>query len=251
MRQFAIVRFFNYADADLAKAQKVADYIQSPKRTRPELVLSHGLAAGDVTGSFKAIEERWHPKGHRLFKHGVFSFGCPDLTPEKAVDATKAVMAAYHQYPWLATIHVNCLQRVHAHFLLGCIDLHTGKKLSQSPKDLKRFKEFYNEAVAPFGLPPVRGTPPLSPPDGRESDEAAGASGDECLFWEGPGGNAFLPSVAEEHSPFVPMPAPDPFADRYAGAASAMAAWHARTTFNTYRDDFAKFFLLGYGKEDD
>ena len=153
MAKHAIIKLINYPNADVAKAKKVSAYIQSPKRTQTAYVFGHGLDAADVGGSLETIEKRWKPKGSRLFKHGVFSFGQPDLEPEKAVEVTKEVMAFFKDYPWLAAVHTNCPHRVHSHFLLGCINLLTGRKYSQGLKELQLFKDFYGNVASRHGLP--------------------------------------------------------------------------------------------------
>ena len=153
MAKHAIIKLINYPNADVAKAKKVSAYIQSPKRTQTAYVFGHGLDAADVGGSLETIEKRWKPKGSRLFKHGVFSFGQPDLEPEKAVEVTKEVMAFFKDYPWLAAVHTNCPHRVHSHFLLGCINLLTGRKYSQGLKELQLFKDFYGNVATRYGLP--------------------------------------------------------------------------------------------------
>lgn len=153
MEKFAIMRLFNYEDANIAKAKKVSDYIQSPKRTTPAYVFGHGLDVTNVCASLETIENRWKPKGTRLFKHGVFSFGQPDLTPDKAVEVTKKFMEFFKDYPWMAAVHTNCPHRLHSHFLLGCINLRTGRKYSQGVKELQLFKDFYGDVASRYGLP--------------------------------------------------------------------------------------------------
>lgn len=153
MEKFAIMRLFNYENANIAKAKKVSDYIQSPKRTAPAYVFGHGLDVKDVCKSLETIESRWKPKGSRLFKHGVLSFGQPDLTPEKAVEVTKEILDFFKDYPWLAAVHINCPHRVHSHFLLGCINLLTGRKYSQGVRELQLFKDFYGNVANRHGLP--------------------------------------------------------------------------------------------------
>ena len=156
MAKHAIIKLINYPNADVAKAKQISDYIQAPKRTQTAYVFGHGLDAADVGGSLETIEKRWKPKGTRLFKHGVFSFGQPDLAPEKAVEVTQEIMAFFKDYPWLAAVHINCPYRIHSHFLLGCINLLTGRKYSQGLKELQLFKDFYGDVASRHGLPVPR-----------------------------------------------------------------------------------------------
>lgn len=153
MEKHAIIKLINYKDANIDKAKKVSDYIQSPERTAPAYVFGHGLDVADVYKSLETIESRWKSKGSRMFKHGALSFGQPDLTPEKAVEVTKKFMEYFKDYPWMAAVHTNCPHRLHSHFLLCCINLRTGRKYSQGTKELQLFKDFYGDVASRHGLP--------------------------------------------------------------------------------------------------
>ena len=223
----AIVKIINYASADMEKADKVTHYICSPKRTEVDFILSHCINCNDVASSFRAIENRWHPKGHRLFKHGIFSFGDPEMVPSKAVQITKDVMEIFGSYPWLAAIHTNCPKRIHAHFLLGCIDLRTGKKLSQSKQDLMRFKEHYNCVATKHGIPLVRGYGLEQPQSLAEEDVSNEIVSDVVTIDSSP------LYVTNYPNPVTPPP--------HQGN-------DAGSILTDFKKDFAMYFSFGYGR---
>lgn len=228
MAKNAIVKFVNYADSSMEKAGKVAKYICSSRRTEGKLIFSHCLDRSDVIGSFHTIEQRWHPQGSRFFKHGIFAFGDPEMDPTKAVQISKDVLEVFACYPWLAAVHINCPQRVHAHFLLGCIDLRNGKKLSQSKRDLLRFKEHYNRVAKRHGIPLVRGygLEQLSP-------HAEKKVGNEIVSDAVPV-DSYPVYVANYPEPVTPLP--------HQGN-------DVESIFTDFQKDFSMYFSLGYGRD--
>ncbi len=227
MAKSAIVKFVNYPDAGMEKSEKVAKYICSPSRTESKLIFSHCLDRNDVTNSFHTIENRWQPKGTRLFKHGIFSFGDPKMDPTKAVQITKDVLDIFNCYPWLAAVHINCPQRVHTHFLLGCIDLRTGRKLSQSKRDLLQFKEHYNSIAKKHGIPLVRGYGLEQPQSLAEEDVSNEIVSDVVTIDSSP------LYVTNYPNPVTPPP--------HQGN-------DAGSILTDFKKDFAMYFSFGYGR---
>ena len=101
-----------------------------------------------------------------MFKQGILSFGatCNELIPEKALQLTQEVLDYFRYYPWLAAIHTNKPEHVHAHFLLGMTNVHTGQKYSQSPHELRNFRNHYNEIAHKNSLPQVNWKDAPAPP---------------------------------------------------------------------------------------
>ena len=218
----AILKMIDYPGADLGKFTKVVDYLRWQNKTKPKYVISHYLSPDYATKDVELIERRWSFKGSRLFKHGVFAFGDPALTPAAALEATKEVMAYYADFPWIAAVHIDRAPRLHSHFLLVCRNLRTGKKLEQSPGDLRRFKEFYGSIAAKRGLPLLKGY------------EAAVMADNDTEFAEENAWSGYtlfppqLPARPVEVQPAMPMVLP-----------------FAELLMERYRADFQKFYELG------
>lgn len=156
--RFGILRWINYRETSLEGLERVIQYICNTKSTPPELQEYSCLRIGNPVHDFELIEKRWRKtvKG-RLYKHCIFSFGEPELDPAKAFEVMKAVFSIYRgEYPYVLGIHTNVPYRVHGHCVMGMTNLLTGKRFSQSPGELKRFQEFYNQTVVKVGLPPLR-----------------------------------------------------------------------------------------------
>ena len=65
------------------------------------------------------------------------------------------------RYPVAFSIHTNIPKRLHAHAIIGMTDIWTGKKFSQSPKDLAEWRTRYDEiaALPEFQMPLLRKSP--------------------------------------------------------------------------------------------
>lgn len=232
-----IARFWNYENADIAKADKIAKYICSDERTNADLIFSHILNANNVSESFEIIYKRWQPKGTRVFKHGVFSFGKSDLSPEKAVDITKEMLEQYRSFPWLAAVHTNRVGRVHSHFLLGCVNLNNGHKFSQGPKDLKAFRDFYNMVAEKYSLPLLRGSLLSALPDKPKALQSKV--------------NSFGEKQEDEESNYGIMPmshietSPQVYYEKNVNIPQTVSAI-VEPFVETIREDMAKWFSIGY-----
>lgn len=150
-----ILRMINYSnEATPNRFQKSSDYVTGSSKTSAELILTHFMDANDTFGSLSALEKRWgnDKLTGRLFKHGIISFGCPDLEIAKAKELLKETLDYYEAFPWLAALHTDTPHRLHAHFLLLMRNVSTGKKFSQSHAELMQFRQHYHNLALKYGL---------------------------------------------------------------------------------------------------
>lgn len=156
-RKIGILKLINYQVADESNFQKGVDYILRPDSTNRKLIGSRYLEIDRPLEGLRIINDRWTPKGSRLFKHGVFSFGVPNLSPNLAFDVTREILNYYDSYPIIYSVHTNISRRIHAHFLMGMVNVKTGKKFEQSPSSLRDFQMHYNKIAIANKLPPLKG----------------------------------------------------------------------------------------------
>lgn len=158
INKVAILRFINYKDADEYKFKKVLGYITSPSSAPIELQKASFINIDNALSGMKIINDRWDPKGKRMFKHGIFSFGKSDLKAEEARRITDDILNFYDdKYPIISSVHTNIPNRIHSHFIMGMVNFNNGKKFEQSPQELRRFKDHFNEVVHAKGLPTLKG----------------------------------------------------------------------------------------------
>ena len=152
--KFSILRFINYKLANEAQFEQSSRYVTNPKKTEDKWIMKHFLDTKEPLADLKTIETHFNNRdlSGRLFKHLIFSFGSPELHKEKARIIMEEVMKFYKDYPYIGALHTDVPNRLHAHFLLGMRNLSTGKKFSQSNKDLLTFKEHYHKVAVNNGL---------------------------------------------------------------------------------------------------
>lgn len=155
--KIGILKFINYKVADETSFQKGIDYILHQDSTKNNFKGSQYLTLEKPLDGMRIINNRWSPRGNRLFKHGVFSFGISDLSPQLAFNATREILNFYSEYPLIYAVHTNIPRRIHSHFIMGMVNVKTGKKFEQSPKELRNFQMHYNNVAIANKLPPLKG----------------------------------------------------------------------------------------------
>ena len=150
-----ITKFINYSDSSPQRAEKFSRYLQNLSKTNSEYVTVNYLDRNNVERGIQVIEQKWKPRGSRSFKQGILAYGVTtsEYPIEKIVKFNEELLKKmYPHNPWLVAVHTN-KPLLHAHFLLVTTNVITGKKMSQSPKDLKNFKDQYDELARKYGLP--------------------------------------------------------------------------------------------------
>lgn len=153
----AIIKFVNYADnANPTRAERLSKYLQLLQRTDENLIVGNYIDKKDVAHGLEVIEKNFTPRGHRSFKQGIISAGvsCKEFAPTEFLKfMSKLLTDFFRGYPYLVAVHTNKPSRLHSHFLLGMTNVLTGKKFSQSKRDLQSFKDYYDELAKQHKLP--------------------------------------------------------------------------------------------------
>lgn len=150
-----ITKFINYSDSSPQRAEKFSRYLQNLLKTNAEYVSVNYLDRNNVEHGIQVIEKKWKPRGSRSFKQGILAYGVStsEYPIERILKFNEELLKKmYPHNPWLVAVHTN-KPLLHAHFLLVTTNVITGKKMSQSPKDLKNFKDQYDELARKYGLP--------------------------------------------------------------------------------------------------
>lgn len=154
--KYSILRVINYkGSADMKRFQKSAAYVANPAKTSDgKWVVGRFLDHKNPFKSMKVLENHWGNSEltGRIFKHGLISFGDPDIKANDAMDLMESTLEFYKDFPLLWAIHTDVPYRLHGHFLLGMRNIVTGKKFSQSLSDLKAFRHHYHKVAKRFNL---------------------------------------------------------------------------------------------------
>ncbi len=160
-----ITKFVNYSDSSPKRAEKFSRYLKHLSKTNSDYMATNYLDRDNVERSIKVIERKWKPRGSRSFKQGILAYGVPvgEYPVEKIMKFNRELLQkTFPDFPWMFAIHIN-KYFLHSHFLLVTTNVLTGKKLSQSPKDLQAFKDKYDELALKYGLPVLKRYNPVLP----------------------------------------------------------------------------------------
>ena len=160
-----ITKFVNYSNSSPQRAEKFSRYLQNLSKTNSAYVATNYLDRNNIEQSIKVIERKWKPGGSRSFKQGILAYGVPvdEYPVEEIMKFNKELLQkTFPDFPWMFTVHTN-KNLLHSHFLLVTTNVLTGRKLSQSPKDLQAFKTQYDELAMKYGLPTLKRSNPVVP----------------------------------------------------------------------------------------
>lgn len=186
------MRWINYRHTNLERLDKSIKYICNPKSTSPEFCRYSNLREDKAASDFALIEKRWHADIHgRLYKHCVISFGVAELKPIDAFNVLDDIFSIYYgKYPYVFSVHTNIPHRIHGHCIMGMTHLLTGKRFSQSPKELRRFQKHYNEVM-------LRANLPLLKEEQKKPDEQVSAASPSEIIHEERPEDLWIPADGE------------------------------------------------------
>lgn len=161
----AIIKWINYKKTSFNDFDKAIKYVTNVKAAPREYTYFGHIDPDTAVQDLRTIENRYQKRtDSRLYKHLVCSFGASSLKAEEAYRFMKELMAPFrNEYPVIFAIHTNIPKRIHAHALIGMTNLWTGKKFSQGPRDLTKFRQKYNVLAEDFHLPILRQRCPPQP----------------------------------------------------------------------------------------
>ena len=134
--------------------KKKMDYIACPTSSPEQFRKGYFLDPLSPMEGLEVIHRRYSPVGKRNFKHGIFSFGVSDISPQFALDVSRLLMDYYAQkYPMLLCVHTNIPKRIHAHFIMDTCSVVDGKKFSQSPAEFEAYRQYFNSVMKKNDLP--------------------------------------------------------------------------------------------------
>lgn len=155
--QFSIVRWINYQDASLDNLKKSLRYVADPKSSPARYQRGYHLKIETAFDGIETAYRRHLPAGNRHYKHLVISFGDPALTADKAMEVGTRIADFYgDNYQELLCLHTNIPKRLHCHMIMSCLNLSTGKKFEQNPNEFNKFRDFFDDVMHKYNLPPLR-----------------------------------------------------------------------------------------------
>ena len=166
MQILKLIRYKSGTDFRPSVMRNVMGYCLQPSKTKlsEEIfsVAGRNCVPAISYNQFMATKASWGKTDGLLFRHYVQSFS-PDenITPLQANEiAGKFAAKAWACYEVLIAIHVD-QAHIHSHMIVNTVHPDTGKKLHESPDNLKKLRAISDEICRLYGiatLPPYRKT---------------------------------------------------------------------------------------------
>ena len=142
---------FNNKDRGAGRVKALANYVFDLGKTSEEYCHTLGVSRLDASIDMLLLKALYRKTGGRQVLHWVLSFD-EDVTAELADEVGMKVLHLLEgKYQAIAATHINTLNR-HVHFAINPIDIVTGKKFSESVKDMLTFREKINDILSDYNL---------------------------------------------------------------------------------------------------
>lgn len=147
----SVLKYANGQNRGLDAIRKGVTYVLNPDKTKPNLTEFNGVSRDTPCEDMETVQTLLSKNTGRRYIHIVISF---DRNVSVAIAYNVACYAAEYyadNYQYVLAIHTNTAN-VHAHIILSTVNVRTGKKFSQSRKEMLTFREHVNFCLRQFGL---------------------------------------------------------------------------------------------------
>ena len=150
----SITKFINGKNRRTQALQKGIDYILNPDKTSRTLIHGNGIDVDSAYEDMNTIQTLLRKTTGRRYIHYIVSFDL-GVTPETAYDVSvKCANYFAKDYQYILAVHTNTAN-VHAHIIMNAVNIHTGKKFSQSKSELFKFRDYVNDCLVQNDLNPI------------------------------------------------------------------------------------------------
>lgn len=150
----SIIKFANGKNSGTYALKQGIDYILNPDKTNNIWIAGNGINLSSPYEDMHTIQTLYRKSTGRSYIHYIISFD-KDVYASVAFE-TACDCASYFadDYQYILALHTNT-DNIHAHIILNTVDVRTGKKFSQSRKELLEFREYINSCLTHCGLNPI------------------------------------------------------------------------------------------------
>lgn len=150
----SIVKFANGQNRGNDALKNGINYILDPKKTSPEYVTCNGVDKTSAAEDMKTIQQLLGKDTGRRYIHYVLSFDAGVSSQLAFTVASESAEYFSDDYQYILSVHNNT-ENIHAHVILNAVNVHTGKKFSQSKAEMLDFRDYVNTVLLSYGLNPV------------------------------------------------------------------------------------------------
>lgn len=152
----SILKFTNGKNKCINAIKKGVDYILNPEKTKPYYIAGNGISLDSPCEDMQTVQALHRKQSGRQYIHYIISFDT-DVAFDTAFNAACECARYFEEdYQYLLSLHINT-DNPHAHIVLNSVNVHNGKKFSQSKTDLLKFREYVSDCLIAHGLNPIEG----------------------------------------------------------------------------------------------
>ena len=147
----SVLKYANGQNRGSDAIRKSVTYILDPGKSSQALTEVNGVSSDTPYEDMETIQTLLGKTTGRRYIHFILSFD-KNVSVMTAYDVA-CYAAEYYadSYQYILAIHTNTTN-VHAHIILNAVNIRTGKKFSQSRKEMLAFREHVNFCLRQFGL---------------------------------------------------------------------------------------------------
>ncbi len=147
----SMLKFANGKNRGTDAIRKSIAYILNPGKTNSSLIAINGVSVDSPAEDIETVQLLLGKNTGRRYIHMIISFD-RNVSVTTAYDvACSAAEYFAENYQYVLAMHTNTAN-VHAHIVLSAVNIRTGKKFSQSRKEMLAFREHVNFCLRQFGL---------------------------------------------------------------------------------------------------
>lgn len=150
----SIIKFANGKNRGNNALERGINYILDSEKTSSEYITSNGVGKTSAVEDMKTVQQLLGKDTGRRYIHFVISFDAGVSSQLAFTVASESAEYFSDDYQYILSVHNNT-KNVHAHVILNAVNVHTGKKFSQSKAEMLDFRDYVNTVLLSYGLNPV------------------------------------------------------------------------------------------------
>lgn len=147
---------FTRKSRGLNAVKELVDYVYDSNKTQDRLCHTLGVCKQSVADDMIFVKRLFCQTDKRQMLHWVLSFDAGVETETADMIGQEVLHMLSGEYQAICATHTNTLNR-HVHFAINTVNVKTGKKFTNSKKDMLYFRNEINRVLEKYDLSPIGG----------------------------------------------------------------------------------------------
>ena len=147
----SVLKYSNNKNRGPDAIRKSITYILNPDKTTSNLIKVNGVSPDTPCEDMETVQVLLGKNTGRRYIHIILSFD-QNISATTAYDVACSAAEYFAEcYLYILASHTNTAN-LHAHIILNAVNIRTGKKFSQSRKEMLAFRSYVNKCLRAYGL---------------------------------------------------------------------------------------------------